>query len=355
MQLLALTKYGPMAASTRQRFVQYEPALAEAGFHLSFAPLLDDAHVRRLAEGKRAAPLSVAAAYARRVTDLVRARRFDGLWVHCELFPYLPGAFERLAFLHGRPVIYDYDDAIFHMYDRHEQPLARRLLGGKLAPLIRGSRAVCCGNQYLRDYAARYNDQLVILPTVVDTDTYRPATLRPDRAVTIGWIGSPSTWAFVRPILPVIAALCRKRGARFLAIGAGPAAQTDLFDGMTLQAWSEDGEIAAVQAMDIGVMPLPDEPWARGKCGYKLIQYMACGLPVVASPVGVNGEIVADGVSGLLATDLDQWATALTRLIGDPALRAAMGEAGRARAVADYSLQTHAPRLVEVMQRAVAR
>lgn len=354
MRILALTKYGPLAASTRQRFVQYEPVLADAGFSVDYAPLLNDAHVQRIADGKRASPTSVAAAYVRRVFDVLRADEFDALWVHCELFPYLPGVFERLAFVHGKPVVYDYDDAIFHMYDRQPRSLTGRLLAGKLAALIRGSAIACCGNQYLRDYAERFTDRLIILPTVVDTDSYRPAATPPPGPLTIGWIGSPSTWTFVRPILPLLADLSREWNIRFLAVGAGRIAEADLFDGMALEPWSESAEIAAVQAMDIGIMPLPDEPWARGKCGYKLIQYMACGLPVVASPVGVNAAIVEEGVSGFLAADAVQWKAALTRLIDDAALRAAMGKAGRRRAVGEYSLCAHAPRLVAVMLDAVS-
>jgi glycosyltransferase involved in cell wall biosynthesis len=133
-------------------------------------------------------------------------------------------------------------------------------------------------------------------------------------------------------------------------VGAGAAAEKDRFKGLELVDWSEEREIAEVQQMDIGVMPLPDEPWARGKCGYKLIQYMACGLPVVASPVGVNGEIVSEGASGYLAADLVQWEQALSRLAGDPGLRRAMGETGRRKIVADYSLAAHAPRLAGALK-----
>ncbi len=155
-------------------------------------------------------------------------------------------------------------------------------------------------------------------------------------------------------MLPLLAELCRARHVAFSAVGAGAAAEADRFDGLTFTPWNEAGEIASVQAMDIGIMPLPDEPWARGKSGYKLVQYMACGLPVVASPVGVNAAIVDDRRTGLLATETDQWRTALTRLIDDPALRQSMGQAGRALAVERYSLQAHAPRLVEIMRGAVA-
>jgi len=351
LRVAAFTKYDREAASTRQRVLQYLPHLDRAGIKVDVYPLLDDAYVRSLASGEAPSRPAVAAAYARRLRHLLRGETADLLWVYAELFPWLPARFERLAFRAGKPLLYDYDDAFFHAYDDHPNRAVRRLLGGKLAPLMRGAAAVCAGNPYLADYAARHNQATHVLPTVVDTDRYCPAGNRGERPLTIGWIGSPSTWHYVKPLLPLLADLARERRVRFLAVGAGAAAAADGFDGMALEPWSEAGEIASVQAMDIGIMPLPDAPWARGKCGYKLIQYMACGLPVVASPVGVNTQIVADG-PGFLASDLEQWRRALDRLIDDSELRRRMGEAGRARAVEDYSLKAHAPRLVEIMRRA---
>ena len=352
VRVAAFTKYDREAASTRQRVLQYLPLLEQAGISVEVHPLLDDAYVRALATGDAPSKTMVAIAYARRLRQLLRGPSADMLWVYAELFPWLPAGFERLAFRSGTPLLYDFDDAFFQPYDEHRNPLVRALLGGKLVPLIEGAAAVCAGNPYLGDYAGRHNEATHILPTVVDVEQYRPAP-HAEQPLTIGWIGSPSTWPFVRPYLPLLGALCRDHGARFVAVGAGSAAQADRFDGMTLEPWSEAGEIASVQAMDIGIMPLPDEPWARGKSGYKLIQYMACGLPVVASPVGVNADIVEDGVSGFLPAAPEQWREALERLIGDAPLRRDMGRAGRARAVDHYSLQVHAPRLVEIMRRAV--
>lgn len=344
LNLLALTKYSAEAASTRQRFLAYRPALAKAGIQLGLSPLFDDQHVRGLVSARRASLGSAAAAYARRMRAvLLDSARADLLWVHCELFPYLPSMFERLAFLRRKPVVFDYDDAIFHMYDDNA------LLRGKLGPLIAGASAVSAGNQYLADYAARFNTNVHVIPTVVDTAVYRPAASNNDIPV-IGWIGSPSTWTFVRPYLPLLADLCGAGAARFLAVGAGYAAEGNRFPGMELRDWTEKCEIADIQSMDVGIMPLPDQPWARGKCGYKLIQYMACGLPVVASPVGVNATIVEDQVNGFLATSGDEWNTALRKLLGDRALRLRLGAAGRERIVADFSLGAWAPRLIELFR-----
>ena len=352
MRVAAFTKYDREAASTRQRVLQYLPWLERAGTTVEVHPLLGDDYVRSLASGASPSKAAIVEAYARRLRLLLGRQQADLIWVYAELFPWLPAAFERLAFRAGKPVIYDFDDAFFHPYDDHPRRGVRQLLGGKLVPLIEGAAAVCAGNDYLRDYAARFNESVTILPTVVDIDDYRPAVHRPDRPLTIGWIGSPSTWGFVRPLLPLLAELCRAYGVHFSAVGAGSAAEADTFDGLTFTPWSEAGEIAAVQAMDIGIMPLPDEPWARGKSGYKLVQYMACGLPVVASPVGVNSTIVDEGVTGLLASDSGEWRSALGRLIDDAELRRSMGAKGRARAVEAYSLQAHAPRLVDIMLKA---
>jgi glycosyltransferase involved in cell wall biosynthesis len=196
-----------------------------------------------------------------------------------------------------------------------------------------------------------------VLPTVVDTRQYVPiARPDPSQPPVIGWIGSPSTWAHIRPILPLLSEICSAHGVRFRAVGAGAGAgaERDRFDGLDLIPWSEPSEIADVQAMDIGVMPLIDRPFERGKSGYKLIQYMACGLPVVASPVGVNSDIVIEGESGFIASSEEEWRWALIRLIRDPELRARMGAVGRARAVERYSLASQAPRLVELFRSVAA-
>lgn len=348
-RILALTKYDRMSASTRQRFLAYAPHLHAAGLDLEISPLLGDDHLRRLVEGRGPSPLATARGYLRRLGTLLARRDHDVLWVHSELFPYLPGAFERLAAAGGKPIVYDQDDATFHQYDSHRRPAVRRLLGRKLEPLLRRAAAATCGNPYLRDYAARFCPNSILLPTVVDGDAYRPAP-RPARGpVTVGWIGSASTWPNVRPLLPVLRRLADEGLIRVRAVGAGDAAERDRFPGLELVRWTEEREIADVQAMDVGIMPLIDGPFERGKSGYKLIQYMACGLPTIASPVGVNAEIVVDGDTGLIVTTPEEWKAAMQRLAGDPALRTLMGAAGRARFEERYSLQANGPRLVDLM------
>ena len=348
MRILALTKYGAQAASTRQRFLQYRPFLALQGISLDVHPLVGDDEVARILRGDRARPMAAAAGYLRRARLLRRAGEYDLVWIAYETFPYLPGLFERLAFRSGRPVVVDFDDAIFHQYDRHRNRLVRALLRTKLSPLLARAALVTCGNDYLRDYAERHGARALVIPTVVDTDLYRPAAKPPGAGVVGGWIGSPSTWGGAKASALVVAHEAARAGGNFLAIGGGRHAQ-GLAD-ITARDWREEREIADLQEMDFGVMPVPDESWARGKCGYKLIQYMACGLPVIASPVGVNREIVIDGENGFLASDEAQWRAATARLLADRDLRAQMGARGRTRVIDHYSLAVQAPRLLQAFQ-----
>ena len=352
VRLTAFTRYGREAAATRQRLLQYIPALEAAGIQVHYAPLLDDDYVRTLARGGTASRREMVREYGARLRTLLRGPSPDIVWIYTELFPYLPGWFERLALSRCGAVVYDFDDAFFHSYDAHPKALVRALLGRKLQPLLRRAAAACCGNAYLEAYAARYCKRTMILPTVVDTDVYTPAC-RSSAAVeplVIGWIGSPFTWRYLRDLMPLLADLASERGIKVRVVGAGPGAAEADFPGLELLDWAEEREVADVQSMDIGIMPVPDEIWARGKSGYKLVQYMACGLPVVASPVGVNSAIIKHGDTGFLAKDLSEWRAFLTLLLDNSDLRSRLGAAGRKRAEEHYSLKVQAPRLVALLR-----
>jgi len=345
---LAFAKYSTLAASTRQRIVQATPYLEQAGIALDIHPLFDNDYLARLFSGQRRTAVGVVSAYIKRVADLLNTRDHDFLWVHCELFPYLPGFVERLIGMSGKPVVYDFDDAIFHQYDQHPKPLVRAMLGNKLAPLLRRTDIAFCGNAYLRTYASQYCVRTELIPTTLDTSVYTPRALcAPGDTVTAGWIGSPSTWRYCDALTAVLESFVSTPGRAVLVVGAQHAAPSR--SSFEFRDWSEANEIADIHRMDIGIMPVPDEPWARGKCGYKLIQYMACGIPVVASPVGVNCEIVQHGVNGFLASTDQEWREALDRLANDDALRQRMGQAGRARAEVDYSIQRYGPYMAHLI------
>lgn len=363
MNVLFLPKYGPQAASARYRFLQYIPFLQARGVRCEVSPLFDDIYLaRRFATG-RPPPLQVAEALVRRVRAVIsaRARSYDLLVLHYEALPYAPPLLERLLRQQGTPYLYDYDDAIFHNYDQSR--LLRPFLKDKIREVIAGAAAVLAGSEYLADYARAVNRRVELLPTVIDLARYpmkdiagdRDGAGAEDRPFTVGWIGSPSTAAYLPAVAPALRALAQEGPLRLLLIGSGEVALPGLpCPGVTVEVrpWQEAREVEDLLELDVGIMPLPDTPWARGKCGFKLIQYMACGLPVVASPVGANRDIVRHGESGLLAQTETEWLAALRRLRADRALRAALGGAGRAEVAARYCLAVTAPRLLDVMQAA---
>lgn len=350
MRLLMLPRYGALGASSRLRMLQYVPALRAAGIDVAVSPLLDDGYVRNLYNGSVSIP-AVARSYWQRLRQVRSMRGFDVVWLEKEAWPWLPGWAETLLLGRSARLVVDYDDAVFHRYDAHRSALVRSMLGRKIDGVMRRADVVTAGNAYLADHARNARSEHVEwLPTVVDIERYPMRQLgRHDLTVVVGWIGSPSTAHYLRDVSPALAALQAAGTIRCVAIGA----RADQVIGTPFEAepWQASTEAAQLQGFDIGIMPLPDEPWERGKCGYKLIQYMASSLPVVASPVGVNLDIVADGGNGYLASAHDQWTNAISELAGDRALRHRMGQAGRQRVEETYSLQAQAPRLVSMFKR----
>jgi glycosyltransferase involved in cell wall biosynthesis len=352
VEVLALTKYGPLGASSRVRTLQYVPHLQANGINVAVRPLLDDGYLARRYAGGAGGAGYLLGAYLERIASTISRKRYDLVWVEYELMPWIPAWLDRVL-LAGTSYAADYDDAIFHNYDQHRSRLVRTLLGRKIDAVMAGAALVVAGNDYLADRARSARARRVeILPSVVDVDRYAVASGPRSEPFTIGWMGSPSTAKYLAQIVPALAEVCRGGRGRVVVVGAG---EVDL-PGVPVErvAWAEEREVADLQRFDVGIMPLPDEPWAWGKCGYKLIQYMACGLPVVASPVGVNTAIVEPG-NGFLARNHEEWVSALERLRDDGDLRRRLGTAGRSKVENGYSLGVAAPRLVALLKSAAGR
>lgn len=349
MKVLLLSRYGPLGASSRVRYLQYLPYFRERGVDVDVAPLFSDTYLQALYSG-RGRLREVLIGYARRVGALLLARRFHVVILEKELFPFLPAGLERLLCAMGVRYVADYDDALFHRYDLHHRMMVRRMLGRKIDAVMRNAAVVVAGNDYLAERARQAGARRIeIIPTVVDAERYQARGGVGNDVPVVGWIGTPQTSRYLMPLLPVFEALKRQTAVRFVAIGA----KEGDFAGTSVESWSWSAatEVASIQQCDIGIMPLEDSPWERGKCGYKLIQYMACGLPVVASPVGVNRAIVDPGRNGLLADTTEDWHRALRDLLDrDPEGRQTMGAAGRELVERWYSLQAQAPRLLAAVQ-----
>jgi len=355
LRVLLLSRYGRKGPSSRMRHDQFLPRLAADGIAVEPAPFFPDAYLEALYAGRRWPLPKVAGCYAHRITALLDTRRHDLLWIEKEMLPWLPFAMERILLAAAPPYVLDFDDAWFHLYDLHRRPLVRWLLGDKLDRLMRGAALVTVGNGYLAERAERAGARRVaILPTVVDLDRYSAlpvaTTPRQKGPLRVGWIGSPATARYLDLLAEPLARLTAERLIRLVLIGAGESALPGI-DADRIP-WTEAGETAALTGIDAGIMPLIDSPWERGKCGYKLIQYMACAKPTVASPVGVNPAIVENGITGLLATGPADWEAALRTLAADQGLCRRMGEAGRAKVERAYSLQVIAPQLTGLLRSA---
>lgn len=350
-RILALTRYDRLGASSRLRTFQYLPFLAGRNLNVTVSPLFPNSYVASLQSGQR--PLSVIfSAYVQRLLTLLRAQRHDLIWIEKEALPWLPYSLEAALLGSNVPYLLDFDDAVFHVYDQHHHPLVRRLLGNKLSRLMANASLVLAGNEYLADYAKLAGArQVEVLPTVIDLSRYetKPVAARGGAVPVIGWIGQRATAPLLVPLRGVLSELVSHHQARCLAVGIEPALLDLPMEGA---AWSEATEVESIQRMDIGIMPLVDAPFERGKCGYKLIQYMACGLPVVASPVGVNSQLVRHGANGFLASTPEEWRESLMQLCNSPSLRRRMGAAGRALVESTYCLQVTAPKLAAILQSA---
>lgn len=243
----------------------------------------------------------------------------------------------------AKKMIYDFDDAV--MYGSKGESATRRK---RFAAIVRASNAVLCGNSFLMEEAGRYRDSGVhYMPTTVDIDEYPVKVHEERKTFVVGWIGTSSTLRYLDGIRDIILSITDREGIEFRVIADRPFGVEKR--GITFQRWNKEREKSMLLDFDMGIMPAGDDLWSRGKCGLKLIQYMAMGLPSVTNPVGVSKEIVADGVNGFLRSDPAGWGEAIAALGSDVALRRRVGAAARQTAVERYSLQVWGKRFAEIV------
>jgi glycosyltransferase involved in cell wall biosynthesis len=344
------------APSTRYRVYQYLPYLAANGVNPTVRRFVESsAFFQRLYQS---GGVAYKAAYftlqtIRRLLDLARVRNYDAVFIQREALPIGPALFERLTAQLGCPLIYDFDDAIYlPRSSKANRWISWLKQPGKTATIVRQSDQVIVGNRVLYEYAQQYNSAVTIIPSSIDMAQYtlRPPSTANDMPVTIGWVGSGTNLDYLAALAPVLRAVGEVHPIQVRIVGG----EVEM-PGVNVQCvpWRLDNEITDLHRFDIGIMPLTDDPWTRGKGGFKAIQYMGVGLPVVASPVGINNELIQEGVNGFLADRAEEWQQALTQLVCDPALRARMGQAGRAIVAAGYSTQVNGPKLLQTIRQVV--
>src|SRR5215213_2776038 len=346
--VLLLTRYERLGASSRIRFLQFLPELERRGFSFDVQPLLDNAYVSSLYGGAPVGAGNILRSYAHRFRALRRRFRYDLIWLEKEALPWLPTWME-IARLQGLPYVVDYDDAWFHRYENH---WSSPLLGHKIDAVMRVAHTVVAGNDYLARRARQAGARAVeTVPTAVDLERYRDVTVPPSGgALTVGWIGIPLNAHYLTMIAPALRAATADTALMLHVVGA-PVPPEMVGAPAESFPWTEDTEIARIAAFDVGIMPLHDTLWERGKCAYKLLQVMAAGRPVIASPVGANRQIVRHGVNGFLAETPEEWTEALRKL-ADRALRERMGAEARRTVEEQYSTAVVAPRLAAILTQA---
>jgi glycosyltransferase involved in cell wall biosynthesis len=357
MRLLALVpSVYDTSPGQRFRIEQWEPLLRRSGVEITYEPFeCDDLHEAIYKMGGVGRKIRfVLKACARRFAALRRVRDFDAVYVFREAALLGPPVFERWAHGAGVPVVFDFDDAVFVPYKSIYNGLFSVLkFPGKTRTICRLAAHVMAGNTYLADFARRHNPRVTIVPTTIDTEKYTFEPVRPaPNPPVIGWSGSFSTVKHLDTLRDALQLLARRERFRLRVIGT-PRYELEGVDVEALP-WRSQSELADLRPIDIGVMPMPDDAWSRGKCGLKALQYMALGIPTVCSPVGVNAEIIRDGENGLLAMTTDQWVEQLSRLLRSGDLRRDLGRAGRETVEVGYSALSQAPRVCHILESVVA-
>jgi len=353
VNVLLLSKYTNKGASSRLRTQQYIPYLVSQGVNVTVSSLFDDKYLVNLYNKREQSKLHLAQLFLSRFFVLFSVHKFDVIWIEKEVFPYMPPVVEWVFKLLHIKYVVDYDDAIFHNYDLSRNKLIKLFLSKKIDKVMRFSGVVVVGNDYLAQRAASANaNKIVKIPTVVEPKRYDVSVSKlNENKLSIGWIGTPATQKYIVEIKDCLIKVCKKHNASLTLIGAHPSIKSLFTDiNINILPWTEESESLNISNFDIGIMPIPDEPFERGKCGYKLIQYIACSKPVVASNVGVNAEIVESCDAGCVVNTLSEWESALSNLLSDSALRTKHGNRGKASVRKYYSVESQIDNLVNIFK-----
>ncbi len=291
----------------------------------------------------------------RRVVHLTKVFNYDFIFLHREALPFGPPIFEFIiAKILRKKIIYDFDDAIWLPDEGNESAITKLAkYKPKVRSIVKWSWKVSVGNAYLAEFASKYNSQVVINPTTIDTEGLHvplPGAMgrEGNRNVCIGWTGTHSTMKYLIPILPIVQSLCEKYDTSFLVISNK---EPDFeFEGLQYIPWNKENEISDLQKIDIGIMPLEDDKWSSGKCGFKALQYMALEMPAVVSPVGVNTEIVEHGTNGFLCSNETEWNESLSLLIENKEKRIQMGKKGRDTVISKYSVLSNQENFLDLFR-----
>lgn len=331
------------APNQRFRFEQYFSYLENHGFECNLSPLITEYEDSTFYSSGHYLQKSLIAlkGFSRRFQDVINRNQYDIIFVAREAFMTGSTFFERCLKKSKAKMVFDFDDSIWiDVVSENNKALAWLKDASKTSRIIKLADLVFAGNPFLASYARQFNAAVVIVPTTIDTSLYAPRYQSDKDHVVIGWSGSTSTIEHFAYAIPALTEIKKKYGdkVKFKVVGNGSYRNEELnIEGLP---WKHNTELDDLRSMDIGIMPLPDNEWAKGKCGLKGLQYMALEIPTIMSPVGVNTEIIQDNVNGFLASSTAEWVDKLSRLIDDPSLRVSLGKAGRKTVEDRYSVKS---------------
>jgi glycosyltransferase involved in cell wall biosynthesis len=346
----------------RFRFEQYLSFLEDNNIRCDISPLVSRQEGRTLySKGKYMAKLGIFKnAILRRKRDLKKIKRgeYDVVFIYRDALMFRSVYFEKQIHRLGVPMIYDFDDSIWlNDVSDANRSFAWLKNPAKVGPIISMCTLVIAGNEYLRNYAIAFNPNVQIIPTTINTEIYQvnPKMRNQDGVVTIGWSGSITTIKHFKTAVPVLREIKKKYGSkvRIKVIGDGTYEDKNL--GIQGKWWDGENEIDELSEFDIGIMPLPDDAWSKGKCGLKGLQYMALEIPAIMSPVGVNTDIIEDGQNGFLASAHHEWVEKLSRLIESAELRKKLGVNGRRTVTDKYSVDAHKEKYLEIFNELILK
>lgn len=357
-KILFVAQHRPdRSPSQRFRFEQYLSFLKSRGYGYDFSFLIDaddDRVFYKPGNLLRKSAIFLKAAL-KRYQDVRNADQYDLVYIQREAFMTGSSWFEKRFSRSKAAMVFDFDDAIWnHDVSEGNKSFAWLKDASKTKRIIAHSDLIIAGNRYLADYAAQYNPNVLIIPTTIDTDEYKPVQERTEnRKVVIGWSGSITTIKHFELAIPFLSALKAKYGDRIEIAVVGDGTYRNDSLGIVGKPWNKSTELSDLGGFDIGIMPIPDDDWSKGKCGLKGLQYMALSIPAVMSPVGVNREIIQDGENGFLADAPGEWVDKISKLIDSKELRRQLGTAARKTVVDHYSVESQKEQYIHAFEKAI--
>lgn len=350
MKILFLPKYSYSGASSRYRTHQFIPFFRKEGIICDVKSFFDDEHINTINKSMRGLSLRLLFFILRRIKILLKVKKYDLLFIEKEIIPYFPPIIEFILQLFGVKYILDYDDAIFHNYNKTKNIFIRIFLKNKINSIIKKASYIIVGNTYLENYALKFNKRVAKIPTVIDLNKYKLDTeIKKNEGFIIGWVGSYYSSKYFVSIIEALQLFEKKYKCEIRLIGFNKNLLTkDIKLPINVIKWNKYSEIKEIQKFTVGIAPLLDSPFARGKCAFKSVQYMACKLPVITTPIGANGEIIKHNINGFYANTKEEWFKYIEYLYQNPDVVNEFGERNRKLIEKEYSVQSKLKQYIEI-------